>query len=65
MTRLEIEGASTLVAEESDRGYMALTIDGGENWETIFLDYSDAFRLREWLSDWMLENQEEDESCTS
>jgi len=57
MTRLEIDGASTLIADE-DGSYVALTIDDGNEWQTIFLDYSEVFRLREWLSDWIMENQE-------
>ena len=57
MTRLEIDGASTLIADE-DGSYVALTIDDGTEWQTIFLDYSEVFRLREWLSDWIMENQE-------
>ena len=57
MTRLEIDGASTLIADESV-DYVALTIDDGNEWQTIFLDYSEVFRLREWLSDWIMENQE-------
>jgi hypothetical protein len=57
MTRLEIEGAASLVADESD-GYVTLTIDDGDNWETIFLDYSEVKRLQEWLAKWLEENQE-------
>lgn len=58
MTRLEIDGASTLIADESD-GYVALTIDDGDEWQTIFLDYSEVARLRDWLDGWLRENEEE------
>lgn len=57
MERLEIDGASMLIADESD-GYVALTIDDGNEWQTIFLDYSEVARLRDWLDSWLKENQE-------
>ena len=57
MTRLEIDGASTLIADESD-GYVALTIDDGNECQIIFLDYSEVARLRDWLDGWLKENQE-------
>ena len=57
MTRLEIDGASTLIADE-DGSYVALTIDDGDEWQTIFLDYGEVARLRDWLDGWLKENQE-------
>ena len=59
MKRLEIDGAASLVADESD-GHVALTIDDGDEWQTIHLEYGEVARLRDWLSYWcrLMENEE-------
>ena len=36
-----------------------LTIDDGNEWQTIFLDYSEVARLQDWLWQWLRENEEE------